>query len=217
MTIQQALNQIHYLFQRDDSVPESGSDEFVQYTALIDNAINIWENQEGLNWSELYKTATDTIVEGDATYSLATDFRFPAGLLKVGDTEYQYQKPEENHLTSIVADTASRYTITGSLASKVLTIYPTPTEAGSFILPYFKTANTYLSGGVSSVIEMSDPYFVVHFALAQLWIPKNQTTASVHQQIADQKLNAMRIHAEISPIGTLPVHEDLSYSGFGVA
>jgi hypothetical protein len=62
---------------------------------------------------------------------------------------------------------------------------------------------------------MSDPYFVIHFSLANLWLPKNQTTASVHQQIADQKLNAMRIHAEILPAGTLPVNDDLGYSGFG--
>lgn len=219
MTILEAISTIHYLFQKDQEVPDAGSDEYVLYTSLIDSGINIWENQEGLRWPELYGTDTGTITSADATYPLAANFRFPAGLLTIGSTEYQFQTPEESYLTSIMSGTVLRYTITGAIGSKSLTVSPTPgvpEDGATWTLPYYKTAATFASGGESTVIEMSDPYFAVQYALANLWLPKNQTIAGVAQQIADQKLTAMRIHAQMKPLGARPVHSDITYAGFGV-
>lgn len=217
MEISSAINQVHLLSQGNTDYPSSGEDDFALYLGFINNAIGIWQHQEGIAWNELSSTATGTLASGDATYNLPADFALPAGQVFISSTHYQYSTVAENAVTSEVDGAFKRYTITGPNGAKVLTLYPTPGSAEDglpYTLPYYKEATTFTTGAETTPLEMSDPYYAVHYAVGMVMLEDNPTVASTHIGLANQKLMSMRIHNDVKPAGTFEIHQDLG-GGFG--
>lgn len=218
MLIETAIQQVHLLSQGNTDYPTSGEDDFAVILASLNNAINIWENQEGIDWAELFDTETGSIVTDDGTYSLATNFKRPAGQLKIADYLYNFNSPNEHHLTEKTDSAYKHFTVTGVQGTKTLNVYPTPgsdLNGQTFYLPKYRYATTYTTGEETTHIDMSDPYFAIHFAIGQFMLEDNATVAGVHQQIANQKLTGMRIANDSKPIGSIENNDDLTYSGFG--
>lgn len=219
MLISTAIQQVHLISQGNTDYPSSGEDDYSLSLALLNNAINIWENQEGIDWAELFNTETGTITSGDFDISLSSNFKRPAGQLKIGGLLYNFNSPNEQHLTQQIDSSYKHFTVTGIQGSKVLNIYPTPgsdIDGATFYLPKYRFATTYSTGVETDHIDMSDPYFAIHYAIGQIKLEDDPTGAGVHQQIANQKLSAMRIANDSKPIGSIENNHDLTYSGFGV-
>lgn len=219
MLITTAIQQVYLLSQGNTDYPTSGDDDHALILAFLNNAINIWENQEGIDWAELFATETGTIATSDYDYSLNANFKRPAGQLKIGDYLYNFNHPNEQHLTEKVDSAYKHYTVTGVQGSKVLNVYPTPSielNGLSFSLPKYRYATTYTTGEETTHIDMSDPYYAIHYAISQYMLEDSPQVASVHAQIANQKLIAMRIANDSKPVGSIENNDDLTYSGFGL-
>lgn len=219
MLIASAIEITHLLSQGNTDYPTSGDDDFALYLGYINNAIGIWQHQEGLAWSELTTTATGTITSADNSYSLPANYALPAGQLFLSTgTHYQFSKPEMNAVTTHIDSSYPQFTVTGPLGTKVLTLYPTPGTAengATYTHPYYKEATTYTTGEETTPIEMSDPYYAIHYAVGMVMLEDNPNVAGTHINLANQKLSAMRIANDVTPPGTLEVHNDMTYAGFG--
>lgn len=218
MLIEDAIKQVHTISQGDADYPTSGEDDFAVILAALNNGINVWETDPGISWIELFDFETGIIEAGTYIYDLSENVKWPSGLLRVGSTPINYQKPEESNLTEAISSSASRFYISGPVTLKKLVIQPVPSaeqDGLPWVLPVYLKATQYSTGTETAPIQMSDPYFAIHFAIAQISIEDNPTLAGVHQQIANEKLASMRIANEARPIGSRDVHYDQTYAGFG--
>lgn len=218
MTIEAAINATHLLSQGNTDYPTSGDDDFSLYLGYLNNAINIWQHQEGIAWNELSDVATGTIASGDATYDLPANFALPAGQLLIGSSQYQYSTVAENRQLNQYDASYPHFTITGAAGAKTLTLYPTPGDdlnGETYYLPYYKEATTYSTGEETTPLEMADPYYAIHYAVGMIMLEDNPQVASTHINLANQKLNAMRIANDVKPPGTYEVLSDTT-RGFGL-
>jgi len=218
MLIEEAIQIVHKLSQGDNDYPTSGDDDFELYLAALNAMINQWETEKNITWNELFWNETGTISSGDQDYSLDTDVKWPAGLLTIDGSPINYEKPEESHLTGALGSSARRFYVSGPVGAKVLEVRPMPGDdlnGKAWVLPCYHVATSYSTGEETAPIQMSDPYFAIHGAISLISIEDNPTLAGVHQQFADQKLEAMRIANEAKPMGSIDNHYDQTYSGFG--
>jgi len=87
-----AIEYINVLYEVDETAPSSGDEDYVVWTALLNIAIDLWENEEGMLWKELNTKLDDasdgdkTAAAGDYSYALPGDFIFPVdGYVWIGD------------------------------------------------------------------------------------------------------------------------------------
>lgn len=195
-----AINYINTLYETDSDAPTSGTEDFEVWLAMLNVAVNIWENEEGVLWRELYKklsSAEDgdkTTEEGVTSYDCPTDFSFPAdGYVWLGagtqKTPYKIKHLEEIHL--LQTDTSRWcYFITGNAP----TLEFNPNIAGeipdgaTISYNYYKQATTLTDE--TSEFDMSDPMFAVFYVLAELNKEEGDDSSSA---IASQKLESMRV------------------------
>lgn len=168
---------LQLLIDADDSTPATTSDDYVTRTSYINRAIRRWERVEDTRWRELWTTLSAsspgspdlTTVSGTSAYDAPSDFRFPAGFVKLTDSDgnvayYDVVEQTENQLHQ--ADGQRYAYFTGNIKDGYqVNIKPTPTVTGSTITyDYYKRA-TELSTG-ADLLEMSDPEFAINFAAA---------------------------------------------------
>jgi len=198
-TLNDYIDYLNVLFETDSSSPTSGEEDYTVWTDLANIAINLWENEEGVLWDELFVDvqATGSEVAADKVttastyeYVLPTDFKFPASgyvWLGSGDnkTAYQVIKPQD---VQLLENDGSRWCYF-DFNSKKLCFNPNLQFNGgeNINYRYYKFA-TKLSSG-SDEFEMSDPMFAVYYALSELKKDEGDTSAGV---IATQKLEAMK-------------------------
>lgn len=218
MLIADAIKKVHVFSQGDIDYPTSGDDDFWRYLEGINAGINIWECEENINWMELFSTETGTLTEGEIEYSLSSTVKWPAALLTIDGTQINYQKPDESHQTEAIGSISPRFYLSGPATQKKLIIQPVPVESQdgkAWKLPVYNSATMFVTGSETTPIQMSDPYFAIHTAVALINAQKKPTLAGVHQQLANQKLRAMRIANENKPFGSIEEHYDQTYAGFG--
>lgn len=149
-------------------------------TALLNAAINAWENEYGVFWRELFTTLTDaadgdkTVNSSDLTYSTPTDFKFLGGYVETIDsnsirTKYGVVQPEKAILKqgqTVTLEEGHVYVTGNKSAGYTINFSSQPTAGDTIDYPYYKLATSLSTG--SDVIEMSDPYFAVYFVLSKL-------------------------------------------------
>lgn len=195
-TLNDAVEYINFLYEGDTDSPTSGDDDFTYWTGLLNLGINLWENEEGVLWNELFVKYQDytgsevskVTVAGTHSYDLPSDFRFPAsGYVWLGSgTDKQALKViKQEELQAHENDTAywCYFTLT------TLEINPNITITGGYNINYnyYKHATALSSG--TDTFEMSDPMFAVYFALSELRRDEGDATSGV---IATQKLEGMK-------------------------
>lgn len=192
-TLDDAISKINTLYEADGTPPSSGDDDYTVWTDLLNVAINLWENEEGVLWNELFvklddaATGDKTASTGDYSYTLPTDFRFPAsGYVWIGSnqnkTPYQVIKQEDVQTRENNAENWCYFTKTTLEFNPNCTVM-----AGTIRYNYYKDATALSSG--SDTFEMGDPMFAVWFAVAELSKEEGNPMAS---SIATQKLEAMK-------------------------
>jgi len=168
------------------------------WTDLLNIAINIWENEEGIHWKKLFVELADaatgdkTTAASDYSYALPSDFRFPnSAYVWTGSgtdkTPYKVINIEDKQLYENNSENWCYFTPTTLEFNPNCTI-----DAGYTIsYNYYKKASAVSSG--SDTFEMTDPMFAVYYALSELKKEEGDTSALT---IATQKLEAMKTENE---------------------
>jgi hypothetical protein len=191
------IDYVNTLYESDSTAPSSGDEDYTVWTALANIAIDIWENEEGMLWRELFVKLADaadgdkTTAAGDNSYAVPTDFRFPAsGYVWFGSgTEKTAYKVIPQEEIQLYENTSSRWCYFLMDGSPTLEINPNLTIQGGYTISYnyYKTASKLTTG--SDTFEMSDPMFAVFYALSELKKEEGDISAAA---VATQKLEAMK-------------------------
>lgn len=189
------IRYINTLYEGDSDPPTSGDEDFAYWVSLVNIAIDLWENEEGVLWKELFVPNVQNSTSGDKqtiadthSYSLPNDFRFPAsGIVWLGSgsskTPIKVISPEESQLYSNSGDYVCWFTGT------TLEFNPNMNITGGYDINYgyYKYASRVSNG--SDIIEMADPMFTVYYALSELRRDEGDNTSAV---IASQKMEGMK-------------------------
>jgi len=200
-TLTNAITKLNTLLELDSTAPTSGDEDYTVWTDLLNTAINIWENEEGMLWKELYVKLADAS-DGDKTtttatsYTVPTLFRFPSsGYVWLGTgtnkTPYRVIRQEDVQLYENDKGNWCYFLLDGS---PTLEFNPnlTITSGQTINYNYYKYASSVSTG--SDTFEMSDPMFAVYYALSEL--TKEEGNAQ-SLQLATQKLEAMKTRNEM--------------------
>lgn len=212
------MEEIYLDFEKSSDAPDTTSEDYLVRLRFVRKSIEKWENEQGIEWKELYGTLSQTLTSGvyndNTGAGTLEDFKRPAGHLKIGEDKYEYVRPERVEVEQRLNESKKIYTVTGSKGSFSINVYPVVTD--SFTLNYRKDATKYYTGAESTPIEMSDPSFIIHDVLAQLYLDDdNGTQANVEIQIAAAKMDAMRLANETQPFSKNDFPDD-DFDGFGV-
>ena len=192
-----ALEYLNTLYEGDSDAPSSDEDDYSIWLSLINIAIDIWENEEGMMWKELFVKLADAAdgdkeTDGTNSYTLPTNFRFPAsGYVWIGagtnKTAYKVIKQED---IVLYENDSSNWCYFLMDTSPTLEFNPnlSMTTGDTISYNYYKQATKLTTG--ADTFEMSDPMFTVYYALSELKKEEGDTSAAA---IASQKLEAMKI------------------------
>lgn len=196
------IDQLNTLYNFSSTPPTSGDEDYSVWLNLANTAINMWENEEGMLWNELFVKLSDaadgdkTTAAADYSYACPTNFRFPAsGRVWLGSGQdkvpYTVIKQHELQLYENSTENWCYFLMDGS---PTLEFNPNLTINGSQTISYayYKNASKVTTG--TSTFDMSDPMFAVYFALSEL---KKEEGNAAELAIATQKLDAMKTFNEM--------------------
>ena len=220
-TLDDFIGYVNTLYNASSTAPTSGEEDYLVWTSLGNIAVNLWENEEGILWNELFVKLVDapdgdkTTVAGQYSYDVPALFKFPAsGYVWIGSgvnkKAYKVIKQEEKQLRENDIEHWCYFLMDGS---PTLEFNPNTEILGGETIEYgyYKTA-TKLSTG-SSAFEMSDPMFAVYYAIAEL---KKEEGNANELQIVSQKLAAMKTRNDMPAWYQEDSFTNKTESGFGV-
>lgn len=216
-TLADAISYLNTLYEVDSTSPSSGDEDYTVWTALFNIGIDLWENEEGVLWKELFVKLSaaadgDKTTDGTTSYSVPTDFRHEASSyvwIGTGTTKTSYRVIPIEKVQLYENDKGNWCYFTTS----TLEFNPNLTlDTGSTInYNYYKQASKLTTS--TDTFDMSDPMFCVFYALSELKKEEGDPTASA---IATQKLEAMKTK-NISPTWFMDdTLDDPTQEGFGV-
>jgi len=229
MTLQEFQNIVHKLYLGNTDTPDTNTDSWDLRAGILETAINMWENEEGVEWDELWVLLSDAAdgdktTDGSSIFDAPSDFKRPGGFLYLTDsagqkTWYVYKKTSEIQLQQIQSGSTKYFWVTGN--KKVgfkINLSDTPTSGQTIEYPYYKDA--FIPTSTTDIIEMGDPYYAVHYTLGQLQaLAENGDKASLELSMANQKLKSMKVRNAVSPANQQQSAEDYGFStgtdGFG--
>lgn len=195
-TLTNAIAKINTLYNGSSTPPSSGEEDYLVWTDLINVGINIWENEEGMLWRQLFVKLADApdgdkTTDGTNSYDCPTLFKFPNSAfvwLGTGDNKTAYRVIKQEDI-QLYENNGGHWCYFLMDSSPTLEFNPNLTiDTGSTIsYNYYKEATPVSTG--SDTFEMSDPMFAVFYALSELKKEEGDTSALT---IATQKLEAMK-------------------------
>lgn len=193
------------LINQDTDTLTETDDEYLLIKAYANNAINRWENDNGILWNELWADltgaadGTKTITSGTSTYAAPTNFRFPGGWVRLtsGGQEIRYPVVKPHEAQKIMASSSQKAAwFTGNPgAGFTLNLTPTPDaeiDGWTINYDYYKLA-TALSSGTDNP-EMADPFFAVYYAASELVREEDPTRWKSLRDDAEEKLKQMEVN-----------------------
>lgn len=208
MTLDNFQQAYHFLLEGNVDTPSSSDDEYTHRTELLKMAINAWANDYGILWNELWVNLADAS-DGDKTvsastviYDMPTDFKFLGGKPQTYTTSDSrtYYKVYALPLADLKKNITGKFCyVTGNKKTGYsINFLQQPTENDTIEYPYYKEPFEPSAG--SDVIEMSDPWFAVHYALSKGHELEGDGDRAVKAiAIADEKLTNMKIINDIKP------------------
>lgn len=177
----QLLQVVHSLYEGNQSFPTPTEDDYLVRRDLANNAIMKWDMYKGTLWNELWTPKADQTITTDTyIYTLPTDFRFFGGFVRLVDasgnvTFFEKHKQEAQDVWE--SRTGQSFTVTGNPSSGYTmnflhgtgsNTFPLSTDVGKTIkYEYYKRPTLFTA--TTSVPEMSNPDFIVHFILSYLY------------------------------------------------
>jgi hypothetical protein len=199
-TLDGAITKLNSLLELDSTSPSSGDEDYTVWTDLINAGCNLWENEEGVLWNELFVKLADApdgtkTTTTANTYTVPALFRFPAsGYVWLGSgtnkTAYKVIRQQDLQLYENNSDNWCYFLMDGS---PTLEFNPnlTITTGQTISYNYYKYASALTTG--TDTFEMSDPMFAVYYALSELTKEEGNAQAL---NIATQKIESMKTRNE---------------------
>jgi hypothetical protein len=213
MTIQEVLNQIHIKYEFNVEYFDMANEDQKVRLALVNDKINMWENEDGILWRELFVSVQDRFTD-EATYPVP-DLILPANRIVSDGNYFEYISPELLQEQEKMSPFQKMFTITGGDTEKVINV-PADRANEEFRFYYYKKARTYVTGEETEPIEMADPYFIIYAVVAELFLDDGDTEkSSVATQIATQKLEGMKSKNSAVPVFVDTKQPDYQFKGFG--
>lgn len=191
-----AIEYINSLYNNSSTPPSSTEEDYMVWQSMINVAVNLWENEEGMLWNELFLKLSDA-PDGDATtdgtnsYDCPSLFRFHASSVVwlgsgTNKTAYKVIRQEEKQLYE---NDRSNWCYFLFDASPTLEFNPNITipSGQTITYNYYKYATKLTTG--ASTFEMNDPMFAVYYVVSEL---KKEEGNANELSIVTQKLNAMK-------------------------
>lgn len=168
----------YYLQYRTEAdTPNSSDDEYIIFTGLSKEAINRWANYDNTFWKELYMTLQISgdgdlqIQTGINEYATPDDMRIAGGYLRLYDSSGATQRRipiVEPQNVQFQRDSASFCYFIGDPNNGFTLMIngdiPADMDGLNMDYVYYKKPTVLVSGG--DLTEMTQPYFIVHRALA---------------------------------------------------
>ena len=195
--VDDAIEYLNTLYEGDSDAPSSDEDDYSIWLSLFNLAIDLWENEEGILWKELFVKLADaadgdkTTAASDTSYTVPTDFKFPASgyvWLGTGTNKTAYKVIKQEDIVLYEND-SSNWCYFLMDTTPTLEFNPNLTIKADLTINYnyYKHATKLTTG--TDTFELSDPMFVVYYALSELNKEEGDSTALT---IATQKLDAMK-------------------------
>lgn len=192
-----AITKLNTLYNGSSTVPTAGDEDYIVWTDLLNVGINIWENEEGMLWRELFVKLVDapdgdkTTTSGTHSYTVPTLFSFPASAyVWLGtDTSKIAFKVLDQKDVQLHENDSGNWCYFLQDGTPTLEFNPNCLIPDNYTISYnyYKSANSVSTE--NDLFEMSDPMFAVYYALSELKKEEGDTSALT---IATQKLDAMK-------------------------
>jgi len=213
MTLTNLQTILHALYTGDSTTPDSSDAEYTVRTTYLNAAINIWESEFGMLWTELFTTlqasatGDKTITASTTAYDAPDDFKFLGGYVETysdADQKTKWQVVPAEKATvkdgdGIVGLSDGYVWVTGNMADGyTINFSSQPTVGDTIDYPFYKVATTLSDG--SDALEMSDGYFAIYFALSKLHEQDGEgDRATFAMSMAETKMTAMKTLNAMAP------------------
>lgn len=194
------------------NIPGLSDPEYKIALFLAAGSVRAWARADGVEWNVLWKNFSDSsatlIAEGTHAYAIA-DMRKPPKKITIGGSDLAVIKPEQADLISVnCAWFTGSPSIGWTLHIRTIT-QEMVGQAIDFI--YLRQPTPIVNG--TSIIDMSDPNFLIHDMLAARFTQsRNGFAVKVHKAEATLALQNMKIE-DIS--GTYGNSDNLGSQGAG--
>lgn len=205
LTESQIIEFIYNAYENDSDTWSATDTEYLTARNLCNMAIRRWEYLEGTKWTELYTKlssavdGTKTTTAGDYDVTCPTDMRIPPEVgkyVRIGGVEYVIVHPTK--IDQLEDITGKFCYFTGSQKTGfTLNINPNITlSTGDTISYEYVKSATYFTAPASTT-EMSNPMFIVHSVLHNLYRSDGLLNESREElQVAENILQEMKAEAQ---------------------
>ena len=165
------------LYRAEAEIPASTEDEYLVGIPLANEAINRWANYDNTMWKELFNTLQEAdsgtkVVSATTDYAAPEDMKTVGGFVSIKGTDggvvrrYRIVEPQDVQFES----ESSHYAYFTGDPNNGFTMHLNPTPDTAIIglgidYVYYKKPTTITATG-GEIVEMSQPYFIVHRMLA---------------------------------------------------
>lgn len=216
----QILQKIHRVVESNTDYPASGEDDYTLRLGLVNDFIEEWSKEEGVNWRELWSQASVSATGADSydLTSVVPDIDFPGGYVSVtdGTSATQYWNVIETQVVANVTNSSERWCYFTGDPQNGYTLHFNPNakpSSGTISFPYYKKATLLVNG--SDVPEMSDPSYLVHMVSSQVLAEDNPADSDKHFTLGQSRLRAMKTRNITPPEWQSNRLQDRRGVGFG--
>lgn len=205
MNLQKLQESIHRIYEGNTDYYSSGEEDYDLRLGYINDSISKWEQEEGIQWRELFVTL-ESAVDGDksttsgtSTLTTPSNFIEISSKVKVGDSYYSFISNNKVLLSNLIEPSKKYFYITGSPSAYKINILPEIDETGLEVdYSYYKQA-TILEDS-TDIPEMSKPLYIVYDVVAQLYELDNRNDlVNKYLQLSAKLINEMVISNETPP------------------
>lgn len=225
MDIETLFAEYYTLYRGDDETPATTDPEWRVFLRQVNAAIARWENVDGVLWRELWaEDSTNTISSATYSYNAPSDFKHPGGYVELRDPssddvvklpvkDINYEQVGGGGFAWFTGNKSAGYKVNLSTDSI------TDRTGWTIYFPYYKTAtriNDSTEDG-TTVLEMSDPFFAIHYALKNRFrASRNNTGVSTADRDAELALANMQHRNDMGTFNNPWNILDTTSGGWGV-
>lgn len=177
MDLQLLFQQYYYQYRVEANTPADTSQEFQIFTGLANEAINRWANYDNTFWKELYTTnqidgsGDDVVVANTTEYDTSDTMRIAGGFIRLFDNQGNTQvrlpiiEPQDVQFQTDIAQYAWFQGDPNNGFTLVINPNPISSWVGLNIDYVFYQIPNLLANSTDTP-QMSQPYFIIHRALA---------------------------------------------------
>lgn len=229
MNEEEIIQQVYSLYEGDVDDWSATDDEYLSARRYSKGGIFMWEHYDNTKWRELFGTLTaaatgdKTTTAGDFLYDCPTNFKSLSSYVRTSSsggvkTFFIPQPPEK--IALLTKSSENFVYITGNRKDGFdLNFNPNLVLATGDTIEYeYYRLATYFTA-TSSITEMSNPFFLVHYILYRMYKNDGEDGKAREEfQIAQQLLEQMRVD-NMESLWNVPFNIDedpTTRGGFGV-